>query len=827
MEYIRGSKGRAVSCLVVVGSLLGGCGKSSPTEATNFKTSNQVTTVSNDKNIEKSLATIREKFEGKSHLLVLEKSFWVNKLIWVSIGVERSSVTGIAGSVMGYLPTYLRQTNGLLVLERDNSGRFAGSALTPDIALNAYPIVDENEHAIVVDIANPRSEYGLTNMGFYAGQAANTELRPRLEYVKDVSITNEGIAFKSVINAISPVPLYQPGQGSPEEAAGLDPFSLSMTIRTDWKIPSPTKDYSPLSADEQPVGFFYSAPVIEDGGLTAKRYVARIATNKQHVWEMSANTPAAYQKAVGDGVLAWNEVLGKDVLRVAIAKPNKDTTDPSTSNIIWDDNKAVGFAFANWRDNPHTGEIIQGQVYMSGEMWAEQAGLVYDMRRLEKLLRESIEAAEEAKETENEVTDPQQKQLIAKVRKLQKQLASSVAKLKKDLKEPAMIKRGFVSLNPNMHEEVSNHKGFCQREIKISHLRDLVNSISVQDPISGKADLKQELKNLEAQKKLTQEFERVLKHMPYPADDLPRETFQADVVRSVVMHEVGHALGLRHNFMGSLETSAGGKIESGSIMDYNDLVVDAQFDRVGDSDKVIVEMGYKRISPSKNIKICTDEHVAMGVPGCHRHDYSADPIDFYKTSQETNLLMSLFFASRGDSARLVRGINASLVSNLDMASYLNYPLELGLQIDENFKQIQAKALAAIVDSRTMYGLPFPQEIVAVYEGLSRLVLGMSVGEGAAQSEVKGALVSDLSQSVLDSKSLFGKDARLSAIGGLVKLQDGTARNALRTLYGTLADQSSNQQSGRDLDSRMMDEFVQGAVKNALDSYYAVGAQGNP
>ena len=66
---------------------------------------------------------------------------------------------------------------------------------------------------------------------------------------------------------------------------------------------------------------------------------------------------------------------------------------------------------------------------MSGDMWAEQGGLVYDLRRLEKLLRESLDAAREAKKLPPEQTPgkpsvpaPVSRELIAKVRHLQKQI---------------------------------------------------------------------------------------------------------------------------------------------------------------------------------------------------------------------------------------------------------------------------------------------------------------------------------------------------------------------------------------------------------------------
>ncbi|HVJ65427.1 MAG TPA: zinc-dependent metalloprotease [Bdellovibrionota bacterium] len=823
-----------MSACLSVGALglVTGCGnQKSAADATSSKINNKNIAAANDKEVAKSLKAIREKFEGKSHLLVLEKEYWVNKRIWVTIGIERASVTGLAGSVMGYIPTYLRKVNQLLVLERDNTGRFASSALSPDIALNAYPIVDENEAAIVVDVSSPRSEYGLTNMGFYAGPTANTELKPRLEFVKDVSISETGVAFKSVINAVSPVAFYEKGSGSPEEAAGLDPFSVSLTVRTDWRIPNPTEGYVALDAAAQPAGFFLGAPRVTNGGLSVKRFVNRLSLDRKQVWEISPNTPALYQDAVREGVLAWNAALGKDVLEVRVGTAGKDNTDPTTSNVVWDDNKAVGFAFANWRENPETGEIMQGQVYMSGDMWAEQGGLVYDLRKLEKLMRESMNAAREAERAQQNapVLGPnlpgtENRELVEKVRKLQREIATSVAKIKRNLSSPYIAKRGFLSLNAAHTDEVS-HKGFCQREVNVAELRDIVSAVILTSEGMSVTD-KPFIAAQATQEEAVDKIERTLEHMPYPADGITRAQFQASVVRSVVMHEVGHAIGLRHNFMGSLETSQGGKVESASIMDYNDLVVDAQFVDVGDSDRAMINMGYHRQAPAAPFKFCTDENVEAGTPGCHRHDYSKDPVDFFVTAQESNLLMGLYFAQRGDMTRFVRNVNNSLRWGLELVGYLNVPTMEGMQVNPAFADQQKRALAALIESRKMYDLPFPEEIAAIYGNLSRMVTATTLKGGAAETMIKDDLISDLRSSVLDSESLMDKDTRISGLVGLVKLQDASARHSLKGLISDLKTQSTKQDSERNLESRMMDEFIQNAAQQALDSYFAVGAEEN-
>src|SRR5690606_34977672 len=52
---------------------------------------------------------------------------------------------------------------------------------------------------------------------------------------------------------------------------------------------------------------------------------------------------------------------------------------------------------------------------------------------------------------------------------------------------------------------------------------------------------------------------------------LDPETFARQLLKGVLFHEVGHALGLAHNFKGSLafDPDDAGKVFTNSIMDYN------------------------------------------------------------------------------------------------------------------------------------------------------------------------------------------------------------------------------------------------------------------
>lgn len=109
-----------------------------------------------------------------------------------------------------------------------------------------------------------------------------------------------------------------------------------------------------------------------------------------------------------------------------------------------------------------------------------------------------------------------------------------------------------------------------------------------------------------------------------PSTALPGEGTQftakeklENYIQEVSLHEVGHTLGLRHNFKGSLELS--------SVMDYNVEADAVRLDRPAPYDVAAVKFLYGLSPTAPTQAFCTDEDTLSDAQ-CDRFDTTANPL---------------------------------------------------------------------------------------------------------------------------------------------------------------------------------------------------------
>lgn len=160
-------------------------------------------------------------------------------------------------------------------------------------------------------------------------------------------------------------------------------------------------------------------------------------------------------------------------------------------------------------------------------------------------------------------------------------------------------------------------------------------------------------------------------------DGYTYETYMNGYWREIIAHELGHNLGLRHNFRGNLKDKGEGTVSSVSysVMEYLPRT-HRHLNRVSEYDIMAIAYGYLGIMPERKDMFCTDGDQAIysfkNSAECSNSDATNDPIAFFE--QRINRGLDLLLARGSDEApewpaALVWGSMSSFVRHLSAYAY--------------------------------------------------------------------------------------------------------------------------------------------------------------
>jgi hypothetical protein len=429
-----------------------------------------------------------------------------------------------------------------------------------------------------------------------------------------------------------------------------DPRGITIVLHYSL-IKAPDGGYRPRVADDR-VGYFLSAT--KDFGSTNPdttfvRYVNRwrlekadpkaklSPPKKQIVWYIEDTVPFEYRPYVEEGIREWNKAFEKIGFREAIAvrwqEPGRDDFDPEDTNYctfrwVTTDN---GLAMSNLRANPLTGEMIDGDVVFHAgyvQYWKREYALLIGAPANPAAPGASAQAEPLAR---GEIISP----ILAGKLGYGQPGASGLPGLEALSRDPNQILPEVIPDSwGGLQWELSKRLGRGQR-------RECQFSMGLQ-----------------------RDFSLVALAMADPAKpgEIPTlpEEFIGQGIKDVVMHEVGHSLGLRHNFKASTMLSGDQLHDTsitrqrglyGSVMDYSTVNLapkgkpqgDYYTTTIGPYDYWAIEYAYKPIdgneaeglrkiaarAPEDGLVYATDEDsFRNNDPYVNRWDLGSDPCQF-------------------------------------------------------------------------------------------------------------------------------------------------------------------------------------------------------
>lgn len=431
--------------------------------------------------------------------------------------------------------------------------------------------------------------------------------------------------------------------------------------------------YRTRKADER-IGYFtttYSDYGKFDDPETKVRYINRWNIEKADsklavsppknpiVFYIEHTTPVRYRRWVREGILYWNKAFEKVGISNAIevyyqdeesgAHMDKDPEDVRYNFIRWLSNNE-GTAIGPSRVNPETGEILDADIILTDgwirHFWSQYNEIMPEIA-MEGISPETLVWINSHPNWDPRIllAHPAQRETIRQKIEQNKSLPLGGhalghvdSALIGDDEYDGLIGRtsqinGMCTLAQGMAMDVALYR------MEMALMSDIEDENDVNDPNNKTAQEKKKTK-VDSESKI---------------DGMP-EKFIGPMISELVCHEVGHTLGLRHNFKGSCTYTMaeinskefkGNKPNSSSVMDYlpinmnykdGDVQGDYTMIGVGEYDTWAIEYGYtqnegelKKILSrvaEPELQYGTDEDAYGPDPMVRKYDLSSNPLEY-------------------------------------------------------------------------------------------------------------------------------------------------------------------------------------------------------
>ena len=464
---------------------------------------------------------------------------------------------------------------------------------------------------------------------------------------------------------------------------------------------------------------------------------------KQIVWYIEDNVPEEYRPYVQEGILEWNKAFEKIGFKDAIAvrwQNERDDFEPEDINyctLRWITTGST-FAMSGLRSNPMTGEMIDGDVIFDAswiKTWKEEYAFLWGCRpRPARDRRPTSRRRDPAGHGRDHQPDhgdeagirprccprpapaappPGTRRSWAATARPAPSPAAGHVPLALDV-VPAGWDPIQAQLQQRLEPGPAGELQLRRRQVPRDALRRAGPGDDATRPPRTTAPRRTRIPTRTRTETRTRPRRRRSKELKLP------EEFLGQAIKEVVMHEVGHSLGLRHNFKASImlrpdqinDTSITRvKGMTGSVMDYNPINVAPKGQKQGDYasttigpyDYWAIEYAYTTVmgneeaelkkiaarSPDPDLAFATDDDFMNNDPQVNTYDLTSDTLAYGKMrmAMASELLKDLDqkVVKDGESWARLRSAFMSCINQFGNGAYLAAEYIGGQSVNRDFK----------------------------------------------------------------------------------------------------------------------------------------------
>jgi hypothetical protein len=298
---------------------------------------------------------------------------------FLSVYLKELSPLGPNPATLGTRIVRFREQNGKLFVFNADDRLTTSDVFSPDLIIDAFPIVDSGHFNalpgsggyILIDPSAGNNRFSALADLFATGSAP-VRLQTELSFVQAFHRFDDGASFEQIVTTYAQDPIAMPGGVDPNE------FRLAATLGISLRRYFESSEFQPVATPARP-HFFLSDPAsVPNTGAIAQTPVHwAFAPGKPPVkWLISPElAKIAADPAFGGadlvaaakrGIESWNDVFGYPVFTAELDTHGASFAEDRVNYLIVDPDASKGFAFADWRTNPATGETRGASIYFGG-----------------------------------------------------------------------------------------------------------------------------------------------------------------------------------------------------------------------------------------------------------------------------------------------------------------------------------------------------------------------------------------------------------------------------------------------------------------------------